>query len=240
MPRVADRRVKIDLLRAAEAVFCERGLAGARVEDITARAGVSKGSFYLHFKGKEDCFQQIVEGFVARLASTLERRPADMLKGGPAAAGEILHRMYAHSLESMEFCWQNRTLLRMMLAGGGGAPYAYLIDEFAARTARQSEGWLRDGISSGLYRGDMDPSVVARLISGAYDRLVREIIQQERRPDLAAWCAQVQQLFTEGMLTPEARAVRDRRVINGAPAAPAPVSEAPPVSEGFPVPVSER
>jgi AcrR family transcriptional regulator len=215
MPRVADRRVKIDLLRAAEAVFSERGLAGARVEDITARAGVSKGAFYLHFKGKEDCFQQIVEGFVARLAGNVDRAH-DLLAGGPEAAGEILHRMYTHNLEVMEFCWQNRSLLRMMLAGGGGAPYAYLIDEFAARVAKQSEGWLREGMSAGLYRPDMDPAVVSRLISGGYDRLVRELIQQERRPDLASWCAQAQQLFTEGMLTPEARASRDRRVTNGA------------------------
>lgn len=211
MPRVADRRVKIDLLRAAEAVFSERGLAGARVEDITARAGVSKGAFYLHFKGKEDCFQQIVEGFVARLAGNVER-PPELLDGGPAAAGEILQRMYAHNLAVMEFCWQNRALLRMMLAGGGGAPYAYLIDEFAGRVARQSEGWLRDGMRVGFYRPDMDPAVVARLISGGYDRLVRELIQLDRRPDLAAWCAQAQQLYTEGMLTPEARAARDRRV----------------------------
>ncbi len=215
MPRVADRRVKIDLLRAAEAVFSERGLAGARVEDITARAGVSKGAFYLHFKGKEDCFQQIVEGFVARLAGNVDR-PHDLLAGGPAASGEILQRMYAHNLEVMEFCWQNRSLLRMMLAGGGGAPYAYLIDEFAARMAKQSEAWILEGMRVGLYRADMDPVVVSRLISGGYDRLVREIIHQERRPDLAAWCTQAQQLFCEGFLTPEARSARDRRVTNGA------------------------
>src|SRR5690606_29862483 len=126
------RRVKIDLLRAAEAAFAERGLAGARVEDITSRAGVSKGAFYLHFKSKEDCFQQIVEGFVARLAGCVEP-PETLLEGGAGAAAEILERIRTHDVEVLEFCWQNRAIMRMMLAGGGGAPYAYLIDEFAAR-----------------------------------------------------------------------------------------------------------
>jgi len=68
MPRTADRRAKIELLLAAEAVFAEHGLAAAKVEDITARARVSKGAFYLHFESKEDCWRQIMEGFIAKLA----------------------------------------------------------------------------------------------------------------------------------------------------------------------------
>src|SRR5262245_25279837 len=114
MPRIADRRVKIDLLRAAEGVFAERGLSGARIADITSRAGVSKGAFYLHFQSKDDCFQQIVESFIARLASCVER-PADLLDGGAAAAGDLLERIHAQDVAVIEFCWQNRGLLRMML-----------------------------------------------------------------------------------------------------------------------------
>lgn len=217
MPRIADRRVKIDLLRAAEAVFAERGLSGARVEDITTRAGVSKGAFYLHFKSKEDCFQQIVEGFIARLAGCVEP-PEDLLASGLSAAGEILARILAHDVAVMEFCWQNRSILRMMLAGGGGAPYSYLIDEFAGRMAGRIELWLRQGVEAGLYRPDLDPAIAAALLSGAYDRLLRVLIQQERRPDLAAWCGQAQKIFIEGMLSAEARVSRDRRVMNGATA----------------------
>lgn len=214
MPRVADRHVKIDLLRAAQAAFVERGLMGARVEDITSRAGVSKGSFYLHFRGKEDCFQQIVEGFLARLASCIERK-ASVLEAGPLSASELIEGLHKHDTAVLEFCWQNRALLRMVLLGGGGAPYAYLIDEFAARVAQQTEQRMRAGVRAGLYRCDIDPSIVATLISGAYDRLVRELIQRERRPDIAAWCSQALGLFTNGLFTPEARADRDRRVMSG-------------------------
>ncbi|MGZ3427448.1 MAG: TetR family transcriptional regulator, partial [Polyangia bacterium] len=61
MARPPDPNAKIDLLRAAEAVFAERGLDHAKVGEITERAGHSKGSFYLHFENKEDAFRQIVE-----------------------------------------------------------------------------------------------------------------------------------------------------------------------------------
>src|SRR5262245_61613572 len=72
MGRPADPHAKIDLLRAAEAVFVEHGLDQAKVEEITDRAGRSKGAFYLHFESKEDCFRQIVETFLARLSSCVD------------------------------------------------------------------------------------------------------------------------------------------------------------------------
>jgi AcrR family transcriptional regulator len=212
MPRVADRRAKIDLLRAAEEVFAEHGLSASRVEDITTRAGVSKGAFYLHFESKEDCFRQIVEGVLARLAATaevpdrLERmRTADDL-------ASMFEEALAHDIEVLELCWQNRGVLRMILTGGGGAPYAYLMDAFAERVVTRSEGWMRRGIEIGLYRPDIDPVIVARLVSGIYERSVREIIRQPRRPDIAAWARQMQQLFTAGLFSPRVSANLDRKV----------------------------
>src|SRR5690349_20696006 len=76
--RLADPNAKIDLLRAAEEVFAERGLDHAKVEQITERAGHSKGSFYLHFSSKEDAFRQIVESTLARLAACLDQAQADV------------------------------------------------------------------------------------------------------------------------------------------------------------------
>lgn len=215
MPRLADHRARIELLRAAEAAFTEHGLTASRVEDITDRAGVSKGAFYLHFQSKDDCFKQIVETFIARLAACVEP-PVDLFEGGSTSVNEYLRRVHAHDTEVLEFCWQNRGLLRMMLAGGGGTPYAYLIDELAQRIGKQVEGRMRRAVAAGLYRRDIDPAVVAALISGAFDRLVRELIHAPSRPDVAAWCAQALQFFTLGLLAPEARVIADFPVIYAA------------------------
>src|SRR5690242_20267326 len=166
MPRPADRRAKIELLRAAEAVFVEHGLSAAKVEDITARAGVSKGAFYLHFESKDDCWRQIVEGFLAKLAACLH--PPSPPPGTEESVGSItehLARWHAHDLEIFEFCWQNRALLGMLLAGGGGTPYAYLIDEFAERSREQTEAWARYLMLAGVYRSDVDPTVLPALLS---------------------------------------------------------------------------
>ena len=48
------RETKRALLDAAAAAFAERGLHGAKLDDIARRAGVTKGAIYSHFDGRED------------------------------------------------------------------------------------------------------------------------------------------------------------------------------------------
>jgi AcrR family transcriptional regulator len=219
MPRPADPRVKIELLRAAEAVFVEHGLTAAKVEDITTRAGVSKGAFYLHFGTKEDCFRHIVEAFLAKLASCVDVAPPS----GPAMSPESFaaqgESWLSHDTNLLEFCWQNRGLMKLMLVGGGGERFTYLVDEFAERMSAHAEDWARHLIASGIYRTGVDPALVPALISGAYERLVRKLIAQPRKPDVAAWALQLQQVLTLGLCTEEARAVLDRGVSNEGAAA---------------------
>src|SRR6478609_1277980 len=111
MSRIADPRAKIELLRAAESVFAEHGLNASKVEHITARAGVSKGAFYLHFESKDDCWRQIIEGFVAKLANCLD---LPSVTGADLASGvaEHLEQWHRRDLEILEFCWQNRAIFR--------------------------------------------------------------------------------------------------------------------------------
>lgn len=54
-----------ELTAAALALFVERGYAATRLEDVAARAGVSKGTLYLYFGNKEELFKAVIrEGIV--------------------------------------------------------------------------------------------------------------------------------------------------------------------------------
>lgn len=57
-----ERRRQV-LLEAALDEFFERGFAAARMQDVAARAGVSKGTVYLYFDSKTDLFRALVEAF---------------------------------------------------------------------------------------------------------------------------------------------------------------------------------
>ena len=49
------------LLIAASACFAEKGYSACSVSDIVARAGMSQGSLYVHFSGKEALFKSMIE-----------------------------------------------------------------------------------------------------------------------------------------------------------------------------------
>ncbi|MDB5743334.1 MAG: transcriptional regulator, TetR family [Polaromonas sp.] len=49
-----------ELLKAALELFVEKGFAATRVEEVAARAGVSKGTLFLYFPSKEELFKAVV------------------------------------------------------------------------------------------------------------------------------------------------------------------------------------
>jgi AcrR family transcriptional regulator len=50
-----------ELTAAALALFVEKGFAATRLEDVAARAGVSKGTLYLYFASKEALFKAAIQ-----------------------------------------------------------------------------------------------------------------------------------------------------------------------------------
>jgi AcrR family transcriptional regulator len=62
-----------DIVAAALGVFSEKGFAGARIEEIAARAGVSKGTLYLYFETKADLFRAVVRETMAPNLDAIER-----------------------------------------------------------------------------------------------------------------------------------------------------------------------
>lgn len=49
-----------ELLLAARDLFIEKGFAAARIEEIAARAGVSKGTLYAYFDSKEELLNDLI------------------------------------------------------------------------------------------------------------------------------------------------------------------------------------
>jgi AcrR family transcriptional regulator len=56
-----------ELLAAALDSFVEYGFAATRLEDVAAKAGVSKGTLYLYFKNKEELFKAVLKESIVPL-----------------------------------------------------------------------------------------------------------------------------------------------------------------------------
>ncbi len=60
------------LYRVALSVFAKRGLSASTVEEITKTAGVAKGTFFNHFRTKEEVFRVFIETQLANVAVAVE------------------------------------------------------------------------------------------------------------------------------------------------------------------------
>ncbi|HEV3451845.1 MAG TPA: helix-turn-helix domain-containing protein [Acidimicrobiia bacterium] len=73
--RARGQRTLRRLLDAGAAVFAERGLHAARVDDIVKAAQTSHGTFYLYFASKEDLFRALAEDVAASMAALARQLP---------------------------------------------------------------------------------------------------------------------------------------------------------------------
>ena len=66
-----------ELIAAALDLFVEKGFAATRLDDVAARAGVSKGTLYLYFESKEALFKAVVEDGIVPLFAAAEQQMDD-------------------------------------------------------------------------------------------------------------------------------------------------------------------
>jgi AcrR family transcriptional regulator len=214
MPRTADPKAKITLLRAAEEVFAERGLAAAHVEEIAKRAGLSKGAFYLHFESKETALKQIVESFLARFG-TFFAAPAEY-PDLPEDPDDLLDFAIERDAQIFEYLWQNRAILRILPTCQGA--YDYLIEAFKTEIDARNREWIAHFRKTGLWRSDVDAELASTMMSGAYNELTVRMVRHESRPPLDEWLRFAQETFVRAFGSRElveALEQRNRRVTVG-------------------------
>ncbi|MGH7584230.1 MAG: TetR/AcrR family transcriptional regulator, partial [Gemmatimonadales bacterium] len=90
--RPADR--PDELLEAALTVFGERGFAHATLEEVAARAGVSKGTVYLYFASKDDLLRAIIEKKVVTLLEGVESLSREHTGTATALLTAVIHRLW--------------------------------------------------------------------------------------------------------------------------------------------------
>ncbi|MEO7033255.1 MAG: TetR/AcrR family transcriptional regulator [Polyangiaceae bacterium] len=203
MPRPSDPHAKSRLLEAAERVFSEKGLDRAKVEDITTQAGLSKGAFYLHFDSKGDAFKELLSEVLAHLQSRIGEAKQTTLPALDQGFEHALEMWLARDLAMFEFIWKNRALMRITLEGGRSADYQHLIEHFATYAQDETAALLRQGVSAGIYRQNLDVEVAAAFIAGGYDRFARQLVRETNKPDLKKRLRELRWMVITGAGTPE-------------------------------------
>jgi len=153
------------ILDAAFHEFGERGLAGARLDDIAKRAQVAKGTIYLYFPNKEALFREMVHGTIV---SALVEAEAS-LAGLASETAEAQLRRLGQGWWTFLRTERVQVLQRLVSLELGQFPdlMQFYADEVIARGRRLVSGIIARGVERGAFR-DVDPQLAARMFSSIW------------------------------------------------------------------------
>ena len=166
-------QIRERLLAAAEEIFGRRGFYGASIAEVTRRAGIAQGSFYLHFPSKEAIFRELMRTRGVELRDTLRRSVKGIQKRS--------------DIERVGFIAFFRWI--------GDHPWFYRVTrqaEFIDPALR--EGWYREfaqdyaaALAGAMEAGAIDrtdPEVLGWAIMGMADFIAMRWLVWEGRPGL--------------------------------------------------------
>ena len=143
--RAAERRQAI--IDAAMEEFIARGYAATRLDDVAGRAGVAKGTIYLHFKDKEALFQELIRTALVPLIGRLATPP---LPGGSVrAALEKFAQTFAQEVVST----RRGEIVRLIVAEGPRFPS--VADFYYREVVSRGIAAMRALIELGIARGEI-------------------------------------------------------------------------------------
>ncbi len=167
-----------EIVEAALSVFSERGFAAARLDDVAARAGVSKGTLYLYFPNKEELFKAVVRAAIVPNIEMAERLLAENRDSSFAILEKLLAIMATRILRT-----KAGAIPKLIIAEAGNFPdlARFYYDEVIRRAFALLSAVLARGVESGEFRPlDIDSTVrliVAPMLMSALWRSTFEALE---------------------------------------------------------------
>lgn len=197
MPRSPRRdATRGQILKAADAVFAERGFDGASIDHIVERAGVARGTVYYNFESKEAIAVSLANAAMAELDAQIRPR----LQSGDDPEQLI------HDLVRISCRWftAHRPIARVILTAPLRDP-ALAISPPADRPSfrRLAGDIIAEGQRRGMFRTDIAAAGLAQIIGGVFSQTLLVGLEHEPQ-DLEAWLATLVTVLFEGLRPREA------------------------------------
>jgi TetR/AcrR family transcriptional regulator len=140
-PQTSDTRTVI--LNAAEHIFAERGLAGARIDAIARAAGVNKALIYYYFKGKDALYLAVVERYMKEFS----RQALELLASSRSVKDKVLDYVSMHFDFIAARTDYPRLFQRFMMADS--RPFLRIRQKYFSPVAKKFGMVIEQGIRSG-------------------------------------------------------------------------------------------
>src|SRR5674476_1122517 len=150
--RALERRKAI--IDAALDEFIARGFTATRLDDVAKRAGVAKGTIYLHFKDKESMFEELIRTALVPLIGRLHAPPP--IGGSVRDAVEGFARTFVQEVAST----RRGDIVRLIVAEGPRFPA--IADFYYREVVSRGLAAMHALIDLGVARGEIAHKDLAR------------------------------------------------------------------------------
>ena len=150
--RAAERRAAI--VEAAMEEFVARGFAATRLDDIAKRAGVAKGTIYLHFKDKESMFEELIRTALVPLIGRMTAPPP--IGGSVRDAIEGFAQNFIREVATT----RRGDLVRLIVSEGPRFPA--IADFYYREVVSRGLAAMRALIELGIARGEIRQTSLAQ------------------------------------------------------------------------------
>jgi AcrR family transcriptional regulator len=150
--RTAERRAAI--IEAALDEFISRGFTATRLDDVAKRAGVAKGTLYLHFKDKESMFEELIRTAMVPLIGRLHAPPP--IGGSVRDAIEGFAQNFIREVGST----RRGDIVRLIVAEGPRFPA--IADFYYREVVSRGLAAMHALIELGIARGEIHQKNLAR------------------------------------------------------------------------------
>ena len=189
-------RRRAAILKAARAVFSERGYEAASITDIARLAGVADGTIYRHFVNKKDLLYHVMRAFYERIIAHVEQE----VEGGDSFEErlfKLIRRHLAVLAEDVDLC---RLFIREVRTADDY--YNSLLYALNRRYTSILLDILKQALAAGKMHIGIDPRIVRDLVYGAIEHLAWRMVNGKGvlRADTVA--RQLSQIVMSGIETP--------------------------------------
>lgn len=149
--------VRTRVLAAAEAVFAERGYAGATTREIAERAGIGKRMLFYYFPTKDAVYRAVLERIVQGLVAIFE---VSRNQPGPIGLAESIEGITHFTAQNLQ---ATKVWMREII--DGGPHLADLTQKHLADMYRQAGTTVASNMEAGVFRAS-DPVHVMASVGG--------------------------------------------------------------------------
>jgi AcrR family transcriptional regulator len=189
-----------EIVSAALACFAERGFAATRLDEIAARAGVTRGTLYLYFDSKEELFKAVVRQSIGPVLTRVGAIMAASTAATPALLRQVILAIPQAVLDTPV-----AALPKLVLSEASNFPEIarFYLTEVVRPAKSLIAGLVKRGIARGEFRVvDVDSTVLCMIAPILFSALWRHSFEphDEAPLDVAALAETHVDLLLHGLM----------------------------------------